>query len=221
MAIHIIRTGFFSVNTLVVPLEGKACFVVDPAACSGSGDKNKIIDYLRDKKLDCKAIILTHSHFDHITGIAQLKQAFPNAKIAIHKEEMSELVNPPGPMGEAVIRFFGSMELIQAVSEQPPADVALYDGATLDSVVGPNLGAENWKVISTPGHTPGSICIYNQKENELISGDTIFAYGGYGRTDMAGGDEAQIMHSLAILRETIPSGTHVYPGHDADFIWGP
>ena len=218
MAIHIIRTGFFSVNTLVVPLEGKACFVVDPAACSGSGDKNKIIDYLRDKKLDCRAIILTHSHFDHITGIAQLKQAFPKAKIAIHKAEMSELTNPPGPMGEAVIRFFGSMELIQAVSEQPPADVALYDGATLDSVVGPNLGAENWKVISTPGHTPGSICIYNQKENELISGDTIFAYGGYGRTDMAGGDEAQIMHSLAMLRETIPSGTHVYPGHDTDFV---
>ena len=218
MAIHILRTGFFSVNTLVVPLEEKACFVVDPAACQNAGDKNKITDYLASKKLDCKAIILTHSHFDHITGIAQLKQAFPKAKIAIHKAEISELTNPPGPMGEAVIRFFGSMELIQAVSEQPPADIALYDGATLDSVVGPGLGAENWKVISTPGHTPGSICIYNQKENELISGDTIFAYGGYGRTDMAGGDEAQIMHSLAMLRETIPSGTHVYPGHDSDFI---
>ena len=218
MAIHIIRTGFFSVNTLVVPLAEKACFVVDPAACKYSGDQNKIIDYLHDKKLDCKAIILTHSHFDHITGIAQLKQAFPNAKIAIHKEEMSELVNPPGPMGEAVIRFFGSMELIQAVADQPPADIALYNGATLDIVTGPGFGAENWKVISTPGHTPGSICLYNQKENELISSDTIFAYGGYGRTDMAGGDEAQIMHSLALLRETIPSGTHVYPGHDSDFI---
>ena len=221
MAIHIIRTGFFSVNTLVVPLEEKACFVVDPAACKYSGDQNRIIDYLHDKKLDCKAIILTHSHFDHITGIAQLKQAFPNAKIAIHKDEMSELINPPGPMGEAVIRFFGSMELIQAVAEQPQADIALYNGATLDSAAGPGFGAENWKVISTPGHTPGSICLYNQNENTLISGDTIFAYGGYGRTDMAGGDEAQIIHSLAMLRETIPSGTHVYPGHDTDFVWGP
>ena len=205
-------------NTLVVPLAEKACFVVDPAACKYSGDQNKIIDYLHDKKLDCKAIILTHSHFDHITGIAQLKQAFPNAKVAIHKDEMSELINPPGPMGEAVIRFFGSMELIQAVADQPPADIALYDGASLDSVTGPGFGAENWKVISTPGHTPGSICLYNKNENELISGDTIFAYGGYGRTDMAGGNEAQIMHSLALLRETIPSGTHVYPGHDTDFI---
>ena len=218
MNIHIIRTGFFSVNTLVVPLEEKACFVVDPAACQNSGDKNKITDYLAAKKLDCKAIILTHSHFDHITGIAQLKQAFPNAKVAIHKDEMSELINPPGPMGEAVIRFFGELFLLDEVAVQPPADIALYDGATLDCVVGSGFGAENWKVISTPGHTPGSICIYNEKEKALISGDTLFAYGGYGRTDMAGGNEAQIIHSLAMLRERIPEGTHVYPGHDTDFI---
>ena len=221
MAIHIIRTGFFSVNTLVVPLEGKACFVVDPAACEHSGDKNKIVDYLHSKNLDCKAIVLTHSHFDHITGIAQLKQAFPKAKIAIHKSEIAELANPPGPMGEAVIRFFGELFLLDEVASQPPADIALYDGATLDCVVGPDLGGENWKVISTPGHTPGSICIYNEKEKVLISGDTLFDYGGYGRTDMAGGDEGQIMHSLAMLRDRIPSGTHVYPGHDTDFVWGP
>jgi len=216
--IHIIRTGFFSVNTIVVPLEEKACFVVDPAACKYSGDQNKIIAYLQEKKLDCKAIILTHSHFDHITGIAQLRQAFPKAKIAIHKDEMSELINPPGPMGEAVIRFFGSLELIDAVADQPPADIALFDGASLDCVTGPGFGAENWKVISTPGHTPGSICLYNEKEKALISGDTLFAYGGYGRTDMAGGNQAQIVHSLAMLREKIPSGTHVYTGHDEDFI---
>ena len=132
MAIHIIRTGFFSVNTLVVPLEGKACFVVDPAASSFSGDKDAVTGYLKNHKLDCKAIILTHSHFDHITGIATLKEAFPKAVIAIHKAEINELINPPGPMGEAVIRFFGSLGLIDAVAAQPPADLALYDGATLD-----------------------------------------------------------------------------------------
>ena len=218
--IHIIRTGFFKVNTIVVPLENKTCFVVDPAASFYSGDKDAVTGYLKNHKLECKAIILTHSHFDHITGIATVKTAFPKAKIAIHKAEINELINPPGPMGSSVIRFFGLQELVQAVAEQPPADIALTDGMTLESVVGTGLDGEDWKVISTPGHTPGSICLYNEKENALISGDTIFAYGGYGRTDMAGGDEAQIIHSIAMLREKIPSGTHVYPGHDEDFFFG-
>ena len=206
--LHIIRTGFFSVNTLVVPLEGKACFIVDPAACSGSGDKNKITDYLRDKKLDCRAIILTHSHFDHITGIAEIKKAFPAAKIAIHKAEANEFINPPGPMNSSVLSFFGMPEILGEVAKQPAADILLTDGMEI----------EGWKVIHTPGHTPGSICLYKESEKTLISGDTMFAYGGYGRTDMYGGDEAQIIHSLAILRERIPAGTHVYPGHDEDFI---
>ena len=218
MNIHVIHTGFFRVNTLVVPLNDKACFVVDPAASSYSGDKDAVTGYLKNHKLECKAIILTHSHFDHITGIATVKEAFPKAKIAIHKAEINELINPPGPMGEAVIRFFGDLGLIEAVSVQPPADVALYNGATLDCAVGKGLGGEDWKVLSTPGHTPGSICLYNEKEKVLISGDTIFAYGGYGRTDMAGGDQTQIIHSIAMLRENIPAGTHVYPGHDEDFI---
>ena len=208
MEIQVIPTGFFSVNSLVIPLSDNKCFVIDPAACSGSGDKNKIVDYLHDKKLDCKAIILTHSHFDHITGIAEIKKVFPQAKIAIHKAEENELINPPGPMNSSVLGFFGMPEILAEVANQPAADTILTDGMELDG----------WKVIHTPGHTPGSICLYNESEKTLISGDTMFAYGGYGRTDMYGGDEAQIIHSLAILRERIPSGTHVYPGHDEDFI---
>lgn len=217
MGIHIIRTGFFGVNTLIVPLQNKACFVVDPAGCKLSGDSTAVTDYLKNKKLECKAIILTHSHFDHITGIASVKEAFPEAKIAIHKSEINELINPPGPMNDAVIRFFGQLSLLDAVAKQPPADFALYEGCTLDAVTGAGIGGEEWKVLATAGHTPGSICIYNAVQKVLISGDTMFAYGGYGRTDMAGGDEAQMMHSLARLQKEIPAGTHVYPGHDEDF----
>ena len=211
MAIHIIRTGFLRVNTLVVPLGNNRCFVVDPAACAPSGDEHAVTDYLKAHKLDCTAIILTHSHFDHITGIAGVKAAFPHAKIAIHKAELNELTNPPGPMNSSVLRFFGMPELLDEVAKQPAPDTVLTDGMEI----------EGWSVIHTPGHTPGSICLYNAAEKALISGDTMFAYGGYGRTDMYGGDEAQIRHSLALLQERIPAGTHVYPGHDQDFFCGP
>lgn len=202
--IHVIRSGVFKVNSLIVKIKDKDVFVVDPAACELSGDENAITDYLKNKKLNCVGIILTHCHFDHITGILQIKNAFPNAKIAIHKAEFDELQNPPGKIGKSVINFFGFTPLIEEVAKQPSAEIALNDD---DNYFG-------WKVIHTSGHSPGSICLYNKKENTLISGDTLFENSGYGRTDMAGGDEEQIQKSLNLLSQQIPKGTLVYPGHE-------
>ena len=211
MKLHVIHTGVFKVNTLVVPIENNQCFVVDPAACKISGDEKLITDYLKAHKLECEGIVLTHSHFDHITGIAPLKTAFPSAKIALHEAELAELTGSGsvGPMNNSVLRFFGAPELLQVVGAQPAADTPLKEGM---SIFG-------WKVLHTPGHTPGSICLYKSDAGEhgegvLISGDTLFDYGGYGRTDMYGGDEAEIRKSLARLQREIPAGTLVYPGHD-------
>lgn len=216
MKIHVIHTGVFKVNTLIVPLDEKSggvgkCFVVDPAACKISGDENLILDYLKSHKLECVGIVLTHSHFDHITGIAPLKAAFPKAQICIHGLEAGELTGSgvAGPMNQSVLRFFGAPELLEVVGMQPACDTLLREGMTIFG----------WKVLHTPGHTPGSICLYNAEfaddgRGVLISGDTLFDYGGYGRTDMYGGDEEEIQRSLARLHGEIPAGTLVYPGHD-------
>ena len=211
MKIHVIHTGPLRVNSLIVPIENNQCFVVDPAACSLTGDENLILDYLKSHKLECAGIVLTHSHFDHITGIAPLKKAFPNAKVCLHGLEASELCGNgvAGPMNQSVLRFFGAPELLETVGTQPACDTLLREGMTIFG----------WKVLHTPGHTLGSICLYNAEAGEgghgiLISGDTLFDYGGYGRTDMYGGDEAEIQKSLARLHEEIPAGTLVYPGHD-------
>ena len=213
MKIHVLHTGVFKVNTLVVPCEGGKCFIVDPAACRLSGDENLILDYLKAHKLECEGIVLTHSHFDHITGIAPLKAAFPEAKVYVHEAEAAELggggAGAAGPMNSSVLRFFGAPELLEVVGQQPAADTLMREGMTVFG----------WKVLHTPGHTPGSVCLYKADATEdgrgiLISGDTLFDYGGYGRTDMYGGDELEIQKSLARLQQEIPAGTLVYPGHD-------
>lgn len=217
--IHVIRSGVLRVNSLVVSLGNKKCLVVDPAACMLSGDSSIITSYLKDKNLECIAIVLTHCHFDHITGIKEIKNAFPNAKIAIHEKEFNELQNCPGPMNQYVLDLFGMGDFLDQLSFQPAADVALKNNDDLSCLA--NEGQDKdlikelscWKVINTPGHTPGSICIYNQAEKLLISGDTLFD-GGYGRTDMLGGNESELMQSLNYLQQSIPEGTKVYPGHD-------
>lgn len=219
MDLHIIQTGLFGVNTIIIPLTNKECLVVDPAACTLSGDQNKIVDYLAKKNLHCAGIVLTHSHFDHITGILEIKNRFPKVPVAIHENEFSEMTNPPGPMGESAIRFFGDMGLLKMVQQQPSATISLKNGETLKKIAGGNSeiepALEAWKVIHTPGHTPGSICLYNKEDGLLISGDTIFDWGGYGRTDLAGGNEAQIHSSIQHLHKTLPAKTKVYPGHDS------
>ena len=207
--IHVIKTGVFGVNSLIVPLEGKKCFVVDPATCAISRDEKAVVSYLHDKKLECTGIVLTHSHFDHITGIAEVKKAFPNALVLIHKNEYAEIQNPPGAMTVAVLKFFDCTQLLPIVVGQPSAEIPLEDGQTLSCI-----GADKWRVIHTPGHTPGSICLYNKENKLLITGDTLFDCGGRGRTDMYGGDTAEIIRSISMLRKIIPAGTTVYPGHE-------
>ena len=224
MKIHVIETGVLNVNSLIVPVldvlqnqnnqdgaaesvnsVSKKCFVVDPAACSVSRDENKITDYLVSHNMECVGILLTHSHFDHILGIAAVKKVFPNAKIFIHENEINELGFTCGPMNNSILHFFRETGLICEVEKQPSADVALHES---DDVFG-------WKVMHTPGHSPGSICLYNESEKTLISGDTIFDYGGYGRTDMYGGDEAVLVQSIIRLKREIPKDTIVFPGHDS------
>ena len=134
MSLTVINTGVFSVNSLVVPVgdgqggEGNKCFVVDPAGCSLTGDENKIVDYLKREGLQCVEIVLTHFHFDHITGIAPVKAAFPDASIAIHEDDFSELQNPPGPIGVALVNAMGVNGLLEEIAKQPNADIALKDG---------------------------------------------------------------------------------------------
>lgn len=185
--------GMIQNNTYFIS-DGKGLLVVDPSA-----DVARILQLLDGRKLD--AIICTHHHNDHVGALRELHEV-TGAPVYASEIDAPIIEDQPAPP-------FGP------TAESCPVDVKLKDGDTL------KVGDMKWKVISTPGHTPGGICLfldsqygeYIERANVLISGDTLFA-GSIGRTDFEGGDDAQMRRSLKRLSQ-LPDDTLVLPGHNS------
>ncbi|MGP1457721.1 MAG: MBL fold metallo-hydrolase [Treponema sp.] len=218
----LIQSGPFQVNTWIVPLADSRVLIVDPAACSLSRDETAILSYLNENRLEPAGIFLTHGHFDHITGVRILKDAFPECKIAVHEKDAAMCGSRAAETQGAILGAMGLSYLASAIENLPDADSLFSGGETLDAVFPPRADDDEalraalkaWLVIHTPGHTQGSACLYNEAEATLIAGDTVF-YRSWGRTDLPGGSDAQMMQSLSMLTKTLPPETSVYPGHDA------
>lgn len=148
----------------------------------------EIFKVLKKDFENIKLVINTHAHFDHIGGNGY----FLNAKIAIHESDANILET--GNEEKSNAEFFNGKLRPRKV------DLKLKDGQIINGL----------KVIHTPGHTPGSICLYNEKEKILFSGDTIFA-DGVGRTDLIGGSKEQLKNSLEKLAK-LKMGK-ILPGH--------
>lgn len=185
--------GMIQNNTYFIS-DGKGLLVVDPSA-----DTKRILQMLGDRKLD--SIICTHHHHDHVGALRELKEA-TGATVYASEVDAKVIENQPAPP-------FGP------VADSCKVDVKLHEG---DMVT---VGDMKWKVIETPGHTPGGICLfldseygeYIERANVLISGDTLFA-GSIGRTDFEGGNDAQMRRSLKRLSQ-LPDDTLVLPGHNS------
>ena len=216
-----VPSGILQVNTWIVPLTGSKALVIDPAACKFSHDETAILSYLDKNRLEPCGFLLTHGHFDHITGTRILKDRFPNCKIAVHKKDAPMCGSQARAVQGAVFDSMGLSYLYESIENLPDADILISGGETLDRVFAaeekndmPLLNSlKEWKVIHSPGHTPGSVCIYNAAEKTLISGDTVF-YHSWGRTDLPGGNDAEMMQSFSMLSKTLPPDTLVYPGHE-------
>jgi hydroxyacylglutathione hydrolase len=161
----------------------------------GMGSK-AILERLRELDLHLKTIVNTHGHSDHTADDEALRKA-TGAKLAIHELDAYRLAT----VDEA-------SELLHLTMIPIEPDQQLVNGSMVN--VGPNTSL---KVLHTPGHTEGSICLYEEKLGQLFTGDTLFA-GTYGRIDGSGGDLDLMMQSLKMLK-MLPDSTEVYPGHGA------
>jgi glyoxylase-like metal-dependent hydrolase (beta-lactamase superfamily II) len=137
-----------------------------------------------------KEIVLTHCHYDHTAHIAEIR-AMTGGRVSIHRLDGPNLGND----------LLSSAMLFGEKAAPVSVDRLLDDGEKVGDLT----------VIHTPGHTPGSICIYNEAEEVLISGDTVFTHGSFGRYDLPGGNLPALKASLQKLSVYAVRG--VYPGH--------
>jgi glyoxylase-like metal-dependent hydrolase (beta-lactamase superfamily II) len=171
--------------------------VVDP------GDNiPEILSRLEKHGLTLRQIVITHAHIDHIGGAAQLKKA-TGAPVLLNQKDLGLL---------------GIMEIQAGWLGVPTPEVAAPD-ASADDGVAIGLASLPAEVLHTPGHTPGSICLFFPKQHLLLAGDTLFA-GSIGRTDLPGGDGRQILRSLRDRLLILPDATRVLPGHGAETTIG-
>lgn len=181
--------GIVSTNCyLVINEETKEAIVIDPAH-----HPKKMLDYAAEKGLDVKAILLTHGHFDHIMGIDAFMKAY-DIPVYVHEDDKETMTNP-------ALNLSGSYSFSDSIY--------LKDGEVL------NLAGMEFKVIHTPGHTPGCVCYYMESDKVLFSGDTLFEMS-VGRTDFPNSNTRALVKSVREKLFVLPDDVLVFPGHMGD-----
>lgn len=173
----------------------KTAALIDPG-----DDADRILMALAEAALTVKYLINTHGHFDHVGANKRLKET-TGAKIACHPDDEPMLL----ALSQSAARFGLSAE------NSPPADILLKDGDEI------SFGDITLKVIATPGHSPGGICLYTP--GHLFAGDTLFM-GSIGRTDLPGGDYDTLIANIKTKLLNLPEDTVVYPGHGPETAIG-
>lgn len=184
------QKGLLTNSYVICDEETKEAMVIDPG-----GEPEKIAEVLDILEANLKYIFITHCHADHIGGVTQLKK-LKGGKILISREDAEGLYNE-----EINLAYYINMEKPELEADSRVDDEDLI-----------HIGNIEFKVLATPGHTKGGLCLYSEKEGLVFTGDTLFS-GTWGRTDLPTGNFAEIIESITNRLMPLPDDTIVYPGH--------
>lgn len=171
--------------------ESGECIFVD-APCYTAKEQDRVERFIEAQNLKPAALINTHAHVDHVVGNAFLCRRY-GIDSYLHRDDFYNL-NSAAAHGS----IFG-FEL-----QAPPAPKVLGDSVA--------FGSTQLRVLHTPGHSKGSVSLYNEKEGVVFTGDTLFK-GSIGRSDLPGGDLNELLSSLHLVLMSLPDATAVMPGH--------
>ena len=184
----------FQENTYVVSDDTKECIIIDPG-CYFNEEKSALTNYVKENGLIPKYIVHTHGHVDHAIGVNFLKKEY-DIQAIMHQDDL-QLLRRNSEFGESI-----------GIQVEQPSDPEIFiaENETI------NFGNTSFTVYHAPGHSPGSIVLYNDDEKILFSGDVLFRRG-IGRTDLMGGDHFTLIESIQNKLLTLDENTMVYAGH--------
>jgi glyoxylase-like metal-dependent hydrolase (beta-lactamase superfamily II) len=182
-------------NTYLLYDETKEAAIIDCGAYTDD-EKKELSDFISEKGLTLKHVLNTHLHFDHILGNDFLYQTY-----GLKPEYNSKDEGIPG-LKEGIIKFgLANFKCKFIFAEQ-----YLEDGSII------SFGNTSLKALATPGHSPGSLSFYSEKDACVFTGDALFKFD-IGRTDLWGGNYDELIHSIKAKLLTLPDDTVVFPGH--------
>ncbi len=193
------NNGLLDSNTYLYVTDKGHAMIVDFGVPAYS-----VKEYVEKNNIIVDYLVLTHGHYDHINFIDEYQKSYPNAKIVCAKEELKVIFDPEANLSI----FFGKSQKYEQdyipLVEGNIISLPKNDGTSVD-----------FSVILSPGHTPGCMCLYNEAEGIMFTGDVLFA-NGYGRVDLKYASPRDMAVSLKRLYTY--EGVKIHPGHGESAI---
>lgn len=203
LSIKVFRVNMMGENTYVVNDETKECVIID-CGCYEQAEKDALAGYIEEEGLKPVRLLCTHFHLDHVFGTQFILDRYGlRAEISPRESQLAEMQHY-----QAVA--FG---LDDSAAQSPQPLLTLNDG---DAV---RFGNTELTVIATPGHSPGGVSFYSERDGVVFTGDTLFR-GTYGAVNLPGGRLSKLVRSIKERLFVLPPETVVYPGHGGETTIG-